>query len=503
MVFRRLTEHQAQFLSSNSIYKGLIKDDDIFEKISSTFDFSFIYDEVEDLYCKDNGRPAEDPVKLVKASLYQRLKGLSDPEMECAARYDIRIKHFLGIPIQDYGFDYSTLSLFRTRLGHKKFERIFQKILKQIVDLGIIKNHKQQYIDSMPVLAHAALPSVTCLIYQGIKAVAKALDSKLKKQVYEKTLLTDDKLFYYSKPRPLFKMEKSERESTFKKAVDRAREIIFFLESQNYNSEELKTLQQIMNENVNDKKELVQTKKSIKTLVDKESKLGHKTKKDLIFGYKNHSAVTEEGIITAVEITSAADKDDKQVDKIISKQKKANLKPDKMDGDSGYGYIETFKVAKAKGVKLNAPFRGLNEEELSIYELEYDKTLNTITCQNNICIKGKGKDGLFFEFPIRKCRDCPRKNKCSLSASKRIKLHPDHEIAREVIKRQRQRTKKKKQAKESGIKIKSRLIIENVFAYLEKLGGKKTPYIGLGKATIHVFLAVTMSNIMKTVRLLG
>ena len=125
MVFRKNKEHQAQLLSSNKIYENLIEDDDIFEKILKVFDFNFIYDEVEPLYCADNGRPPEDPVRLYKATLVQRLKGISDPEMEYVARYDIRIKHFLSIPIQDCAFDYSTLSRFRTRLGPKKFESIF------------------------------------------------------------------------------------------------------------------------------------------------------------------------------------------------------------------------------------------------------------------------------------------------------------------------------------------------------------------------------------------
>lgn len=421
--------------------------------------------------------------------------------MEYVARYDIRIKHFVGIPIQDFGFDYSTLSVFRKRLGEEKFERIFQKILTQIVELGIIKNPKQQYLDSMPVLAHAALPSVTCLIYQGIKSVVKALDIKIKKRAYEKTNLTDDKLFHYSKARPLFKMECGERRKAFEKAVNRAREIISLLESVDHSSKELELLKQILNENVDSKNNQIQTEKSIKTLVDKEAMLGHKTMEDLIFGYKNHATVTDEGIVTAVETTSAAEKDDKQVDKIITKQEEVNLKPDEIDADAAYGYIETLKATKERGVQLNAPFRGLDEKELSMYELEYDGENNTITCLNNISVKGT--DSLKFEFPIRKCRDCPKKDQCPLPASKVIKLHPDHEIAREAIKRQRQRTEEKKTAKEKGLKTKSRLIIENVFAYLEKLGGKKTPYVGLGRTAMHVLLVVTMSNIMKTVRLLG
>lgn len=503
MVFRKNDEHQARFLSSNLIYDRLIESGDAFEKILKAFDFSFIYDQVECLYCADNGRPAYDPVRLFKASLVQRLRGLSDPEMEDAARYDIRIKHFIGIPIQDFGFDYSTLSLFRARLGPELFEEIFRKILAQIVELGIIKNPKQQYLDSMPVLAHAALPSVICLIYQGIKEVVEKLDTNLKEQAYERTSLTDEKLHHYSKARPLFKLDRASRKSAFEKAVNRARELIHLLDSQDSPGEGLELLKQILNENVDLENKQIQTEKPIKTLVDKDAKLGHKTDEELIFGYKNHATVTEEGIVTAVEVTSAAEKDDKQTEELISKQEEVKLKPDRMDGDSGYGYIETFKSARGRGVELNAPFRGLDEKELSMYELDWDKATNTITCLNNISVQGRGKDGLIFEFPIRECLRCPNRDKCPLPPSKRIRLHPDHEIAREAIKRQRQRAEEKKKNKEKGVKTKTRLIVENVFAYLEKLGGKKTPYAGLERTAIHVLLVVTMSNIMKTVRLLG
>lgn len=501
MVLRRIEEHQAKLLSSNSIYDMLIEDDDVFEKILKLFDFSFIYDEVKGFYCDDNGRPPYDPIRLYKASLVQRLKRLSDPEMEYAARYDIRIKHFIGIPIQDCGFDYSTLSRFRTRLGEELFEKIFQKILLQIVKLGVIKNPKQQYLDSMPVLARAALPSVTCLIYQSIKNVVNSLDNDLKKTVCDKVSVTEDKLSFYSKPRPLFRMEDSEKKAAFEKAVDIAREIVFLLESKGYNSEELTLLRQIISENVNENNEQIQTEKPIKTLADKDARLGHKTKEDLIFGYKNHASVTEEGIITAVKVTSAAETDSKQTKTIISKQEEVNLKAEKLDADSAYGFIETFKVAKGKEVELNAPLRGLDEKEISVYELTYNKEQNSLTCPNGYCVIGKG---LRFTFPIRECRKfCPKKDTCPLPPSKIIELHKDHDIAREAIARQRQRSVEKHIAKEQGIKLKSRLIIENVFAYLEKLGGKQTAYFGFGKTSCHVLLVATISNIMKTVRLLG
>ncbi len=502
MVFRRTNEHQAKLLCSNDIYKGLILKDDIFEKISNLFDFNFIYDEVKDLYCADNGRPNEDPIRLVKASLVQRLKGLSDPEMENTARYDIRIKHFLRIPIEDYGFDYSTLSRFRTRLGSERFEKIFQKIIKQIIKLDIIKNPDQQFIDSMPVLAHAALPSVTCLINMGIKAVINSVDLTFKNKIFSLTNLDEDKINYNTKPRPIFKMEKAQRKKAFEKSINRAREIIFYLQSKNYSSDELKQLKQILNENVNVKNEKIQTTKSIKTLVDPDAKLGHKTKKDLIFGYKNNSLVTQEGIITAVEVSTAADRDDKQLKSLIKKSENVKLKPKVIDGDSGYGFIETFKDAEVLGITLNAKFRGLSEKELSIYELEYDSQTNSVTCLNGISVKLKDKS-LIAEFPIRTCRSCPKKDICPINNSKRIKFHKDHDVARRAIERQRKNKKDKKKAEKNGTKIKSRLIIENVFAYLQKLRGKKTPYVGIQKARTHVYLVTTISNIMKTVRLSG
>jgi transposase len=500
-VLKTKFEYQSTFISSNSVYQKLIPSDDYFSKIDKEFDFDFIRDEVKGFYCEDNGRPAKDPVQMFKACLVQRLKGLTDPEMETAAKYDIRIKHFLGISIDDYGFDYSTIWRFRERLGSNTFETIFNKILSQIVEKGIIKNHSQQYIDSMPVLSQAALPSVTCLIYMSIKDVIKSLDKIFVEEIFKMTELDNDKLVYYSKPRPLFRKDKNDKLKSFEKAVSRAREIIFYLDKKKVINEEVELLQQILNENIDSSNELIHTEKAIKTLADKDAKLGHKTKEDLIFGYKNNCLVTDEGIITAVDISTAAERDDKQFETLINKAEKNNLKPKEVDGDSAYGFIETFKTAETLNVTLNSNFRSLSHNELSIYELKYDSQTNTVTCQNNISVELKGKDKLKAEFPIKMCRSCPKKEKCQINNSKRVVFHKDHDVARRAIKRQRENEEEKKIAKEKGLKTKSRLIIENVYAYLKKLGGKLTPYFNFDRTKIHVLLVSTMSNLMKTVRI--
>lgn len=54
----------------------LIPRDYLLRKIDSVVDFNYVYDLVEDLYCKDNGRPSVDPVVLFKIVLIQHLFGI-------------------------------------------------------------------------------------------------------------------------------------------------------------------------------------------------------------------------------------------------------------------------------------------------------------------------------------------------------------------------------------------------------------------------------------------
>ncbi len=49
--------------------ESLVPQEHLLRKIDKAIDFNHIYDLVEDLYCKDNGRPAIDPVVLIKSGI--------------------------------------------------------------------------------------------------------------------------------------------------------------------------------------------------------------------------------------------------------------------------------------------------------------------------------------------------------------------------------------------------------------------------------------------------
>ncbi|MEA4926358.1 MAG: transposase, partial [Syntrophomonadaceae bacterium] len=56
--------------------EGMVPQDHLLRKIDRVVEFNHIYDLVEHLYCEDNGRPAVDPVVLVKMVLIQHLYGI-------------------------------------------------------------------------------------------------------------------------------------------------------------------------------------------------------------------------------------------------------------------------------------------------------------------------------------------------------------------------------------------------------------------------------------------
>lgn len=105
-------------------------------------------------------------------------------------------------------------------------------------------------------------------------------------------------------------------------------------------------------------------------------------------------------------------------------------------------------------------------------------------------LTGKNK----FIFPVKACTKCPLKDKCTTSRANRTVILPEeHGFLKNIIEKQKNKV-------ETG---KSRLFIENIFAFLEKLSGKITPYFNLAATTIHNVLVATLSNMIKCIRLIG
>lgn len=89
----------------------LVQEDSLFRKIDACIDFTFIYEEVKDLYCCTNGRPSINPVVLFKIVFIEALEGLKSMRKTCKKiKVDAEYRWFLGIPFGKSTPHYSTFS---------------------------------------------------------------------------------------------------------------------------------------------------------------------------------------------------------------------------------------------------------------------------------------------------------------------------------------------------------------------------------------------------------
>ena len=119
-----MTKRENQQIEMHLItIEDLVPTDHLLRKVNDIIDFSFIYDEVESMYCSNNGRPPIDPVVLIK---------------------------FL-LP------DHSTISQNRCRRfnGSGLFRSIFQKIVTICIEKGLADG-KLVFTDSTHIKANAS-----------------------------------------------------------------------------------------------------------------------------------------------------------------------------------------------------------------------------------------------------------------------------------------------------------------------------------------------------------
>ncbi len=106
------------------------------------------------LFDSPRGRPAEAPGRLALVSVLQFAEDKDDRDAADAVRGRLDWKYLLGLSLEDAGFHYSVLSMFRGRLieGNLEYE-LFKAVLELIQEQGLINQRGQQRTDSTHVLS--------------------------------------------------------------------------------------------------------------------------------------------------------------------------------------------------------------------------------------------------------------------------------------------------------------------------------------------------------------
>lgn len=108
---------------------------------------------LEAMYCSDNGRPAEEPSRMLAVLILQFMEGLPDRKAVEACTYDLRWKMALWMEADEPAFHATSLVKFRNRLlKHNLVEIGFDAVLQAMRKAGYLKAHKAQRLDSTHVI---------------------------------------------------------------------------------------------------------------------------------------------------------------------------------------------------------------------------------------------------------------------------------------------------------------------------------------------------------------
>ena len=130
-------------------------------KLEAALDLSFVYEETAPLYSKKYGRPAIDPVVIVKYLLVGFLYGIpSERQIEQRIQTDIALRWYLGLDLFDRVPDHSTVSQLRRRKPsfRKVFRRLFEEVVRQCIEKGLVSG-RVVGADSTHVRANASRAS--------------------------------------------------------------------------------------------------------------------------------------------------------------------------------------------------------------------------------------------------------------------------------------------------------------------------------------------------------
>jgi len=159
-----------------------IRKDHILRKILEKIDFDFIYKEVNNTY-GENGNVSTPPPVIVKMMLLLVLYNVrSERELILTIPERLDWLYFLGYDLNDEIPNHSVLSKARSRWGVKAFKKLFERIVWQCVEAGLIDGSKL-FVDASLIDADASNNSVVDThklkkyLNKGYRQLEKRLDN--------------------------------------------------------------------------------------------------------------------------------------------------------------------------------------------------------------------------------------------------------------------------------------------------------------------------------------
>jgi transposase len=388
------------------LYNLIIPEDNMLRRINNMVDFSFVYDELKDKYCLDNGRNAIDPIRMFKYLLLKSIYDLSDVDVVDRSKYDMSFKYFLNMAPEESVIEPSSLTKFRKlRL---KDVNLLDILINKTVEIAIEK----EIIKSKSIIVDATHTKAR-YNQKTPKEVLMERSKKLRKAVYQVDEAMKDK--FPSKTTT----------DVLEDEIAYSQDLVEVIEKEESLAEFPKVKEQLnlLKETIEDDIEQLQSSK------DQDARVGHKTADSSFFGYKTHIALSEERIITAAIITTGEKNDGKQLQTLIEKSIVAGMEIESVIGDTAYSEKENIQYSKKNEINLVAKLNpGITQgHRTKEAEFEFNKDAGMYVCKAGHIAIRKARQGKknakknqadTYYFDIEKCKRCPFKEGCYTEGAK-------------------------------------------------------------------------------------
>lgn len=351
---------------------SIVPEDHLLRKIESKMDFEKVYEIVEHLYCEDNGRPAVDPVVLVKMSFIQHLYGIPSLRRTVAEiNMNMAYRWFIGYDIDTPIPHFATISYaFATRFPSKVFEEIFAWILNTAVNRGFVKADTV-FIDATHIKANANRNKKR---KEQAKKTARVYDEQLRKEIDAERIAHDKKPLKDKdddNSNPPFGGDKEIREITV-------------------------------------------------STTDPESGLFHKGEHKIEFAYTTHVACDKNNFILTCEVTPGNVHDSTVFDFVYDNTVALFPEASTVAVDAGYKTPWICKKVQDDGRNISTAYKRPMSKKGFFYPYDYvyDEYYDCVICPNDQVLPYVTTDRYgyrIFKSNPDVCKNCPKRQQCTES----------------------------------------------------------------------------------------
>ena len=474
------------------------------------------------------GQPALRPWHLALVCVMQYMANLSDRGAAEAIAARIDWKYALGLELTAPGFDFSVLSLFRSRLlSGSKEKLLLDKLLERCQQLELIKAKGKARTDSTHILAAIRnLNRLEC-VGETLRAALNAL--AVVAPDWLSNVVEKDWFDRYSKPVEESRLPKgTEARNDYAETIGRdgmrILEVIYdepttplwLREIPAIETLRITWIQQYWIDNGQlhwrSHKDLPPSGLRSNSPYDTEARYGNKRHTTWI-GYKVHLTETCEKnqvhLITNVQTTQAHLSDVAQTDSIHQSLADKELLPKKHLVDAGYVDGTLLVSSKQKHeleligpVRENVSWQSKNPDAYDISRFKINWKTQQATCPQGVKSTKKwtvhqdkwDNTVIGIKFPRGACRECKFRHLCTRSQSepREITLRPQQEHQAIVRRRKQQETKRwlKQYNQRAGVE-------GTISQGVRGFGLRSARYVGLSKVHLQHILTATAMNAIR------